>query len=136
MRRPDSVKSSNNSILLRNCRAVLPKHISEKTDILIQGRLIQRIFDSSANVDISSEVSFLDLEGWSLYPGFIDVHIHGSDGVDTMEADGKAIARSSRFLASQGVTGWMPTLVPAPLEDYQRAMAAIEDAASRGCAHQ
>lgn len=117
-------------MLLRNCRAVLPKHISEKTNILIQGRLIKTIFDSSASVDISSEVSILDLEGRSLYPGFIDMHIHGSDGVDTMESDGKAIARASRFLASQGVTGWMPTLVPAPLEDYQRAIAAIEDAAS------
>ena len=132
MRRPESVKSSNNSILLRNCRAVRPEHISEKTDILIQGRLIKKIFDSSATVDISSKVSILDLEGRQLFPGFIDVHIHGANGIDTMAADGEDLARVSEWLASQGVTGWMPTLVPGPVEEYQRALSAIEQAHDSG----
>ena len=117
-------------MLLRNCRAVLPKHISEKNNILIKGRLIKTIFDSSASVDISPEVSVLDLEGGPLFPGFIDVHIHGAKGVDTMAATGEDLARASVWLASQGVTGWMPTLVPGPVEEYQRALSAIEDAVS------
>lgn len=115
-------------MLLRNCRAVLPKHISEKTNILVQGSLIKTIFDSSSNVDISSEVSILDLEGCPLFPGFIDVHIHGANGVDTMAADGAHLAQASVWLASQGVTGWMPTLVPGPVGEYQRAVPAIEQA--------
>ena len=124
------MKSSHNSILLRNCRAVLPKDIVEKTSILIQGRQIKTIYDSFANVDISSEDSFLDLEGCSLYPGFIDMHIHGANGVDTMAASGEDLARASIWLASQGVTGWMPTLVPGTMEEFQPAVAAIEDARS------
>lgn len=115
-------------MLLRNCRAVLPTHISEKTNILIQGRLIKTIFDSSANIDISSEVSIFDLEGGQLFPGFIDVHIHGARGIDTMAANGEDLTQVSGWLASQGVTGWMPTLVPGPVQEYQRAVSAIGQA--------
>src|SRR6185436_11107251 len=32
----------------------------------------------------------------------------------------------SQFLATQGVTSWLPTLVPAPHEDYARAIKAID----------
>ncbi len=74
----------------------------------------------------------IDAHGLTIYPGFIDVHIHGANGVDTMEASGEDLARVSRWLTSQGVTAWMPTLVPAPPTDYQRAVAAIEHANSMG----
>jgi N-acetylglucosamine-6-phosphate deacetylase len=73
----------------------------------------------------------LDLAGQILYPGFIDVHIHGAVGVDTMEAGPHELTRVSKFLATQGVTGWLPTLVPAPFEDYEHAIAAI-DAVAHG----
>jgi N-acetylglucosamine-6-phosphate deacetylase len=127
-----NVKSSHNTILLRNTRAILSKQVSEKTSILIQDGLIKAIFESPVHEDFSATESILDLERCSLYPGFIDVHIHGADGVDTMEASGEDIARVSKFLASQGVTGWLPTLVPAPVEDYQRAISAIETASGYG----
>jgi N-acetylglucosamine-6-phosphate deacetylase len=80
---------------------------------------------------VGKEVEQLDAHDLTVYPGFIDVHIHGSDGVDTMEARGEDLARVSRSLASRGVTGWMPTLVPAPAEDYQRAISSIEEAQAR-----
>jgi N-acetylglucosamine-6-phosphate deacetylase len=67
----------------------------------------------------------IDLAGFTLYPGFIDVHIHGAVGVDTMEASASDLDRVSQFLATRGVTGWMPTLVPAPNADYERSIKAI-----------
>ncbi|HWN11317.1 MAG TPA: N-acetylglucosamine-6-phosphate deacetylase [Pyrinomonadaceae bacterium] len=120
---------SNKSIFLRNARAVLPDHVSEKTDLLIEDGFIRRVYshrdqlsEFSRNVSGSSEI---DLEGLTLYPGFIDVHIHGAVGVDTMNADAQELERVSEFLATQGVTGWLPTLVPGPDTDYARAVAAI-----------
>jgi len=56
----------------------------------------------------------------------IDVHIHGAVGVDTMAATKEDLSRVSRFLAASGVTGWMPTLVPAASGDYKNAVRAIE----------
>jgi len=53
------------------------------------------------------------------------VHIHGAVGVDTLEATGEDLHAVARFLASRGVTGWLPTLVPAPAGDYARAVESI-----------
>lgn len=116
---------SPKSTLLRNVRAVLPERVSEKTNLLIQDGFIRYVFDSHAN-NSSPADSTLDLEGLTLYPGFIDVHIHGAVGVDMMKASAADIAHVSQFLATQGVTGWLPTLVPAPVEDYARSIKAID----------
>jgi N-acetylglucosamine-6-phosphate deacetylase len=43
-----------------------------------------------------------------------------------MEADADDLHRVALFLAQNGVTAWLPTLVPAPFEDYERAVHAIE----------
>ena len=78
-------------------------------------------------LDIRRADETLDLKGLTLYPGFIDVHIHGAVGVDTLEAGRADLHRVARFLAREGVTAWLPTLVPAPDEDYRRAVAAVEE---------
>ena len=114
-----------NTVLLRNVRAVLPKRIIDSANVLIQHGLIQQIVHSSTS-DTSSADPILDLKGLTIFPGFIDVHIHGAVGVDTMDANADALRRVSGFLASQGVTAWLPTLVPAPLSNYESAIQAIE----------
>jgi N-acetylglucosamine-6-phosphate deacetylase len=67
------------------------------------------------------------MAGLTLFPGFIDVHIHGAVGVDTMEASAEGLLRIAEFLASQGVTSWLPTLVPARREQYEQAISAITE---------
>lgn len=85
---------------------------------------IARIFhiDDRSTVEAEREI---DLGGLTLYPGFVDAHIHGAVGVDTMEASADDLYRVALFLAREGVTTWLPTLVPAPEEDYRRSVAAI-----------
>ncbi|MBC8029863.1 MAG: N-acetylglucosamine-6-phosphate deacetylase [Pyrinomonadaceae bacterium] len=127
---------STTSTLLRNVRAVLPHRVSERTNIFIQNGLISRVADSDpdegsgapAYERASDSPSTFGLEGLTLYPGFIDVHIHGAIGVDTMAADASDLNRVSGFLAAQGVTSWLPTLVPAPHADYSQAVIAINGA--------
>lgn len=123
--------NQSNSTLLRNVRAVLPDRISQKTNILIQaGRIasvVESSFDSRHQAPLSAE-SILDLDGLTIYPGLIDVHIHGAVGVDTMEAKASDLIMVSEFLATQGVTGWLPTLVPGPHEDYEQATRTIDEA--------
>ncbi len=113
-----------NRTLLRNVRVVLPQHAIERADLLIQDDRIARITEFPSHSP--SVETNLDLEGLTLFPGFIDLHIHGAVGVDTMAATSDDLLSVSQFLATQGVTGWLPTLVPAPGADYAQAVAAIE----------
>lgn len=113
--------------LLRAARIVLPERIAEHASLLIHNDRIAGLFESTTN-DLPVADSMIDLDGLTLLPGFIDVHIHGAVGVDTMQASAADLGQVSQFLATRGVTGWLPTLVPAPAADYARAIKAIEDA--------
>ena len=113
-------------MLLHNARIVLPERTADNASLLVDDDRISRVFESATNLPASDSV--VDLHGLTLMPGLIDVHIHGAVGVDTMAAETADLHRVSQFLASQGVTGWLPTLVPAPDADYAQAIRAIADA--------
>ncbi len=115
--------SENTTTLLRNLRAVLPQHTIERANLLIERGRIARIFDSTSHQSPADQD--LDLTGLTIFPGFIDVHIHGAVGVDVMQANPRDLALVSEFLLTQGVTGWLPTLVPAPDDDYRRSIVAV-----------
>jgi len=119
-------------LLLQNVRIILPERIAEPASLLIENGLIASILESRVNQSIKAD-SVRDLRGFTLFPGFIDVHIHGAIGVDTMEASADDLRRVGDFLAQKGVTAWMPTLVPAPKDQYERAVRYIEQALVQQC---
>lgn len=119
--------SSLTTTLLRDARIVLLERIAEHASLLIHSDRIARLFESTTN-SLPVADSVIDLRGLTLFPGLIDVHIHGAVGVDTMQATALDLGRVSQFLATRGVTGWLPTLVPAPNADYARAIEAIDRA--------
>jgi len=55
-------------------------------------------------------------------PGFIDVHVHGGVGYDTMDAAPEAIAHMGRFFAAHGVTGYLPTTMTASADAIAAAI--------------
>ncbi len=113
--------------LLRNARIVLPERIIEDSSLLIRDGRIVSIVNFAGSHSLTADTA-INLEGSTVFPGFIDVHIHGAVGVDTMECDAAGLGRISEFLARNGVTAWLPTLVPAPDAGYKRAISAIEAA--------
>ena len=110
--------------LLRGAHIVQTQEGVEGSDLLIEDGRIAGLFEQGAPPKVELAETF-DLSGLTLFPGFIDIHIHGAVGVDTMEATTADLHQVSHFLARNGVTAWLPTLVPAPDEDYKRAIAAI-----------
>ncbi len=118
---------SDSSFLLRNARVVLPDHVFEATNVLIESGRIARL--STGSLPLTSDsVREEDLQGFTLVPGFIDLHIHGAVGVDTMDAMAAQLHQVSQFLVAHGITSWLPTLVPAPTETYRTAINSIQDA--------
>jgi N-acetylglucosamine-6-phosphate deacetylase len=101
--------------------------VAERSNLFISDDRIDSILEDATS-PLPSADEVIDIDGFTLYPGLTDLHIHGAVGVDTMEADATDLIRVSEFLATQGVTGWLPTLVPGPDADYRKAIQAIEDA--------
>lgn len=116
--------------LLRNARIVLPEKVLESGSLLIEGGRIARVIERPSAEPVQTD-SIIELDGATLFPGFIDLHIHGAIGVDVNSATASDLQRVSEFLASKGVTAWLPTLVPASDEQYKRAMIAIEEAVAQ-----
>jgi N-acetylglucosamine-6-phosphate deacetylase len=52
----------------------------------------------------------------------IDLHLHGAFGVDVLTAGPAELDRLAQGLAARGVTGFLPTLVPMPLEETARVV--------------
>ena len=121
--------NSNSKTLrvIRGARLILPDEVFTGSIGVDDGRIV---FISRETSGAPAEV--IDGTNLTVLPGFIDVHIHGANGVDTMAADANDLTRASVWLVSQGITGWMPTLVPGPLEEYQRAVSAIEQVHGSG----
>lgn len=117
--------NSNSKLLLGNVRAVLPDGVAEGASVVIErGRIVS--ITRTPEAETRHAGTEQDLTGLTLLPGFIDIHIHGAVGVDTMAATAEDLDRVSEFLALQGVTAWLPTFVPAAPENYATAIRAIE----------
>ena len=63
-----------------------------------------------------------------ILPGFVDLQVNGSHGIDVMNASADAIANLSRHLAREGTTAWMPTAVTAPIEKIAQVHESVASA--------
>jgi N-acetylglucosamine-6-phosphate deacetylase len=61
-------------------------------------------------------------------PGFIDIHVHGGAGHDTMDATPAALHGMARFFAVHGVTSFYPTTMTASRTDINAAIRNVEQA--------
>ena len=67
----------------------------------------------------------IDAGGLFVSPGFINVHIHGCGGFDTMDNTPQALAEMAKFLPSTGVTSFLPTTMAMPLESVHAVLRRI-----------
>jgi N-acetylglucosamine-6-phosphate deacetylase len=72
----------------------------------------------------------VDLHGRTLMPGFIDVHVHGAVGHETMDGDVPGLLAMAEFFASRGVTSFLPSTWTASRESTMAALRAVADARS------
>jgi N-acetylglucosamine-6-phosphate deacetylase len=63
-------------------------------------------------------------------PGFVDVHIHGSNGFDTMDATQESLQGLCDYLVTQGITSVLPTTMSDSNQRITDALNALEQFAS------
>jgi|YNPBryunderm2012_1023409.scaffolds.fasta_scaffold00960_5 N-acetylglucosamine-6-phosphate deacetylase len=69
-----------------------------------------------------------NLDDYFIVPGFVDVHTHGAVGYDIMDCNPEGIVKMAEFLASHGVTSFLPTTTTLDIETTLRAISAVETA--------
>ncbi|MDN3919726.1 N-acetylglucosamine-6-phosphate deacetylase [Roseateles violae] len=96
----------------------------------VRGRLEQRegrIARIVGEPVAESEVRHGGAELPLILPGFIDLHVHGGGGRDTMEG-GDAAVSIARLHARHGTTSLLATTMTAPLDEISAALAALAPA--------
>jgi N-acetylglucosamine-6-phosphate deacetylase len=103
--------------------------------IVLPDRLIQSgqlVIESGRIVEVSHTPSAggRELPGHFIVPGFIDVHVHGVEGTDTLAGD-DAIARIAAALPKFGVTAFCPTSIACSPEVLRRMLEGVRAARER-----
>lgn len=113
-------------MLIKNCNIIFIDKI-EKGSVLIENGKIKEI-----NPTAPYEGETIDAEGLYLSPGFIDVHIHGAAGYDTMDGTSEAINEIAKAIAKHGTTSFTPTTMTVASEDIVQSMKVIKEAKLNG----
>ncbi|MBU5454358.1 N-acetylglucosamine-6-phosphate deacetylase [Caproiciproducens sp. MSJ-32] len=113
-------------MIIKNCNIIYLDRI-EKGSVLVENGKIKAINPASYNT-----VEVIDGEGLYLSPGFIDVHIHGAGGYDTMDGTYEAINEISKTIVKHGTTSFTPTTMTVAISDIRKSMEAIKEAKLNG----
>ncbi|MDR3240512.1 MAG: N-acetylglucosamine-6-phosphate deacetylase [Clostridiales bacterium] len=99
-------------------------------NIVVEGNRIHSL--EKAAGEKTAAIETVDLRGLYVFPGFLDIHVHGGAGFDVMDASFEALDAISRHKLEEGVTSFCPTTVTASLERIHAALDSVRDASDRG----
>jgi N-acetylglucosamine-6-phosphate deacetylase len=113
------------SLLIHNARVVTESEVLEGADVRCEAGRIVEIGRGLAAGEAS-----LEAEGRFLLPGFLDVHIHGGGGHDSMEGTVEALNALCDTHARHGTIGLLATTIT---QSREAISAALKAAAA--CSH-
>jgi len=104
-------------MLLKNAEVFDKDFNLIKAEIAVENGLITEIGQG-----LSASGEELDLKGFIIAPGFVDIHIHGCAGFDTCDATPEAIYAIAGQLAAKGITSFCPTTMTIAPEDIEKTL--------------
>ena len=81
----------------------------------------------SLSKEVSKESEVIDAQGLYLSAGFIDIHIHGSNGFDVMDATPEALEGISKSVLQTGTTSFLATTMTMSQEAIIKALENIQN---------
>src|SRR5438874_2825920 len=115
-------------MIFTNARLIFPDVIRDGLELVAEEGKITAIREQTQ----SGGEGVINLQGNYLAPGFIDLHVHGALGRDTMEASAEAFRAICDFHLSGGTTSLLLTTATAPIEKIIAALNAVRDSTHRG----
>jgi N-acetylglucosamine-6-phosphate deacetylase len=106
--------------------AIYKDHEFLQNKALIYDSKIEDIIDYK-DVDYSKYEQVIDAKGLLIVPGFIDIHLHGYGGYDTMDDSDDALINISKRLVENGVTSFLPTTMTMSVDLIHQALQRIRN---------
>lgn len=113
-------------MIIKNTNIIFPDCIKKGSVKIENGRITE--IDSS----IAESEPAIDGEGMYLSPGFIDIHIHGAAGADTMDGSYDALNTISKAIAMHGTTSFLPTTMTMGKDSIKTALESVSEAKRKG----
>ena len=108
-------------IRLAGATIVQPDAVLSPGTLTVEGDRITSVSGDDRRSDARN------LEGHFIVPGFVDVHVHGVRGIDSLDGSG-AIARIARVLPEYGVTAFCPTSIACSPRDLGQMLSGVRSA--------
>ena len=118
-------------MILTNARLIFPDGIRDGLEVVVEGGKIAEIRPPAPRLRRTDEQTrtsskdVVDLDGNYLAPGFIDLHVHGALGRDTMDSSAEAFRTICDFHASGGTTSLLVTTATAPIDSIVKVLKAV-----------
>ncbi len=80
----------------------------------------------SLSQDVPKDTELIDAKGLYLSVGFIDIHIHGSNGFDVMDGTKEALEEISKSILQTGTTSFLATTMTMSKEDISKALLNVQ----------
>ena len=113
-------------MIFTNARLILPDGIRDGLEVVVTEGKIAAIREQTH----PRPKEVIDLHGHYLAPGFVDLHVHGALGRDTMEASMNAFRAICDFHASGGTTSLLLTTATAPMDKLVQVLDVVRDCRS------
>jgi N-acetylglucosamine-6-phosphate deacetylase len=113
-------------MIFRNARCIFPDGIRDGLELVARDGTIAEIREQTR----AGGKDVVDLGRTYLAPGFVDLHIHGALGRDTMEASAEAFRAICDYHASGGTTSLLLTTATAPIAAMVNVLNAVRDCRS------
>jgi len=112
-------------ILLKNGILLTPFREIRGGGILTENEKILLLFETSEDIKRyedklrkkSEDLKIIDVKGYYISPGFIDIHTHGGGGYDFMDGSVESILEAIKTHMRYGTTSIVPTTLTSTLED-------------------
>ena len=127
-------------MILTNARLIFPDGIRDGLEVVVEGGRITAIREQTrlrsprrptARQAHARRNDVINLGGNYLAPGFVDLHVHGAAGRDTMEASPEAFGVICDYHASGGTTSLLLTTATAPMNSIVDVLTAVRDSGQR-----
>lgn len=111
-------------IVLSGGDLVLPDRILSSASLIVDGDRIAAIAPAPHR---PSAATVIDVQDHFIVPGFIDVHVHGVEGFDSLDIE-QPIAQIAARLPRYGVTAFCPTTVACEPDALNAVLNAVANA--------